>query len=283
MDSSVFVEKLHSKLLLVQKIARNTAFTFLLVSLLIPISSQVVSTQAHDSGSVNSNTKVKVEKVMKDNTREIKEMTLAELNSDQELTSLSKSNFEQTDQIKQTNLNLTPDTIKQIEAQKGVVYESAVAVVNPSILTNLGYTMEQIQAIQNMANFYNSQTIKSLQMTFDDLKVSKSKPNFFTVQAEAACQYESRISWQIWGAEIWLNNCLIEEIKVGVLVGDAIAVVIGLASGATLTPLGVIIAASINLYVGILDAKNGQCGNQGANLNVLYNNNNSLMWISSVC
>jgi hypothetical protein len=280
MDSTVFVESLHSKLLLVQKVARNIALMLLLVSLLFPTLNEIINTQAQDTNQINPNTKVTVEKVRKDKTTQIEETTLEELKSDVDLANLN--NFKHTEEAKQSQLELTPEKIQEIENQQGVIYENEVAVVNHSVLSNLGYTSAQINVIQNMADFYNSQSIKSLKITFNDLRVSKNKPNLFTVQAQAACQYEHRVNWQIWGAEVWLNNCLIEDIKIGLLTGDTIAIVIGLASGTTLTPLGVLVAAYIHLYVGILDSKNGQCDNRGANLNIPYIGS-TLMWVSSVC
>ncbi len=284
MDSKSFADttKLQTTLSYVKKFARNITLMLLLMSFIIPISYTAINTHAHqETNQINPNTKVTVQKVRKDKTTEIEETTLEEMKVDIELAKLS--NFNQTEQAKKGQLELTAERIQEIENQQGVVYENEVAIVNKSILATLGYTSEQIGVIQNMADFYNSQAIKSFQVTFDDLKVAKNKSNFFSVEAQAACQYESRINWQIWGAEIWLNNCLIEDIKIGVLVGDTIGIVIGLASGATLAPLGVLVVTFIHLYVGILDSKNGQCDNKGANLNILYNNNNSLMWVSSVC
>lgn len=265
MDFTVFVEKLHSQLLLVQKIARNTAFTFLLISLVIPFLSQIVNTQAHDTDSINPNTKVKVEKVMKDNSKVVKEMTLQELQADSELNSFSK--FNHTEEIKQTNLNLTLETIQQIEAQKGVIYEGEIAVVNSSVLASLGYSPEQIVLIEEMANIYNSQSTKQLKVSIDELTLSKHRPNLFTIQAQAVCTPKSETKFEWWGFRSVLDGCAVNEAKWNY---SQLAAIIGLWSLTPCTWICAVFAAYQGGIVGALEYQNNRCNGQGAILTIVH-------------
>jgi hypothetical protein len=265
MDYSVVVESLRSKLLFVQKIARNTALAFLLISLVIPVSFQIVSTQAHDADSINSNIKVKVEKVKKDKTVEIKEVTLEELQADSELNSFGK--FNHTEQIKQTNLNLTPNIIRQIEAQKGVVYENETAVVNPVVLANLGYNPEQIQAVQNMVNFYNFQSTKQLKVSIDELTLSKNRPNLLTIQAQAACTPKAETKFEWWGFRSVLDGCAVNEAKWNY---SQFAAIIGLWSLTPCTWICAVLAAYQGGIVGALEYQNNRCNGQGAILTIVH-------------
>lgn len=250
-----------------RKTARNLALILLLTSFVIPISYMAINTQAQNSNQINLNTKVIVEKVRKNRSKEIKEMTLQEIKSDTELVNFNK--FNQTKQVKQTQLNLTPEAIQEIEAKKGVVYENEVAITDQSILTILGYSPAQIELIQNMVDFYNSQTIKSVKITHP-LDKAVSKSNFFTVQAQAApCQNELKFDSQYWwGWRYFMNKCLVDHLEGG---NNLTTIAAGVVGGFFVCPIAcAILGTYIELHLVEIIKIHKECNENGVFMNLYW-------------
>lgn len=265
MISSLFAETLQPKLQIVQKIARNAALTLSLIGLVLPISYLAVTANTENPPTINSNTKVTVEIVNKNDTKTVRQMTVQELQTDSELDNLKTFEAEK---VKQTQLELTPEKIQEIENRKGIIYDNQVAVVKREVLLILGYTPQQVDVIQEMVDFYNSQTIKSVKFNFDGDKIAKSKSNFFTVQTQAAaCEKEIRHdSNHWWGVRYFMNDCMVRYIN-------------QLSDLQDLLPfLGVIkfcnpivcgyIAFNILLQKWIMNWRNSECGEAGVYFDV---------------
>ncbi len=257
----MFVEEIQPQILLVQKIARNLALTLLLISVVIPFT-QVINLQAQNSNPINPDSKVTVEKVMKDDTREIKELTVAELNKNEELVNSGK--FNQTEEAR--HLDLTAEKIKQIESQLGVAYEKNQAVIQQPVLLSLGYNSEQINLIQSMVDFYNSQTIKLVNIKFDNQKISNNS-NFLSVQVQAACTPQIDTKWEWWGSRTVLDGCGVNQFKWNYTQASIIIGLIGLSPCSVLCGL---VAANYALIAGALEYRSNQCEGKGAILSLLY-------------
>jgi hypothetical protein len=264
MDSTVFVESLHSKLLLVQKVARNIALMLLLVSLLFPTLNEIINTQAQDTNQINPNTKVTVEKVRKDKTTQIEETTLEELKSDVDLANLN--NFKHTEEAKQSQLELTPEKIQEIESSKAVFYQDQNALVDQSILASFGYSPEQIVLVEEMVNIYNSQNIKKLKVSIDEPKLSKNSFNIFTVRAQAACTPKAETKFEWWGFRSVLDGCAVNEAKWNY---SQFAAIIGLWGLTPCSWICAVIAAYQAGIVGALEYQNNKCDGKGAILTVI--------------
>jgi hypothetical protein len=266
MDSKSFVDtnSLQTILLCVKKFARNIALMLLLISFLIPISHQVINTQAQDTNHVNLNAQVEVEIVKNDNTQIIKQTTLHELQTDSDLVNINKFDQNELDKVE---LKLTPEVIKEIEAKQGIVYEGEVAVTNHSVLSSLGYTAKQIELIQNMADFYNSQTVKKVKITIDDLNVSERQISFFTIQAQAACTPKAETTWEWWGSRTVLDGCGVNQYKWNY---GQLAAIIGLASFSPCSFLCGLVSTNQAAIVGALEYENNRCEGKGAILTLLY-------------
>jgi hypothetical protein len=270
MDSKSFADtnNLQTTLSYVKKFARNIALMLLLVSFVIPISYMAINTQAHqDTNQINPNTKVTVEKVRKDKSIEIEETTLEELKSDIELANLG--NFNQTAQAAQSQLQLTPEKIQEIENQQGVVYQNEVAIVDPSTLTSLGYNSQQIQVIEAMADFYNAQSIKSINLKFNT-NMETSKYNFFSVQAQAApCQDELKYESQIlWGWRYRMNKCLVNHIEGN---NNWVAILGSFGAGVVICPIAcTIISVYIQLHINELIKIHKECDENGVFLDIYW-------------
>jgi hypothetical protein len=264
MISSLFVENLHSKLLLVQKIARNTALTFLLISLVIPIMQYTITTQAQNSQTINPDSKVRVEIVNKNNTKTVKQLTVQKLQTDTEFGNTVKFNQ---NIPRQNQLDLNKDKIQQIESSKAVFYQDQIALVDQSVLVSLGYSPEQILLVKEMVNTYNSQITKEVKVSIDEPKLSKNSFNTFTVRAQAACTPKAETKFEWWGFRSVLDGCAVNEAKWNY---SQFAAIIGLWSLTPCSWICAVVAAYQGGIVGALEYQNNRCDGRGAILTVVH-------------
>lgn len=262
MNSNLFAESLQPQLLRLQKILRNIALRLLLLGVIIP-TSQAIKIEAQNSDAINPKSIVTVEKVRKDNTVEIKEMTLEELQTDSELVNIMK--FGQND-LSQVHLNLTSEKIQQIESNSGVFYREGNTVVDQSVLATLGYSLEQIALIQKMVDFSNLQTTKLIKISYHSQQ-SASKSNFFTIQAQAApCQSEMTFDSQHWwGWRYFMNKCLVQNLESG---QDFLSIV---SLGSIFCPIACgIISFYVQLHLHQLVKMHNDCDEAGAFMNLYW-------------
>jgi hypothetical protein len=244
---------------------RNTTLLLLLMSFVIPFSYKIISTQAQSSNQFNS--RVTVEKVKKDKTYETKEMSWHELKLDSDFVNLTA--FNHSEQFKQAQLELTSEKVQHIESNKAVIYQNEVAIADQSVLTNLGYNSEQITLIQKMVDFYNSQTIKSINIKFETKHIV-NKSNLFAIEAQAApCQDEFRHdSKHWWGNRYFMNKCLVDHIE-GAGDKGTIAQLIAAFFGVC-----TVVCSIMGLYFYLhridMTAKHKECGENGVFVDVIW-------------
>lgn len=185
-------------------------------------------------------------------------------------------------EMPEVETEFSPEQIKEIDEAGGITYDRYhVASVDEIKLKELGYTSGEIADIAKMVEFYNS--FKVLSVEIIDLKAQReAKKVSFGVTASAGCEPKHSVRWHPLHAEMFLNQCIITHIELGVIGVDVLAAVIVAGSGGTLTPLGILIAAYFNAYPRILSALSNMCDNEGANLNIPYIGA-AAMWVSSVC
>lgn len=237
-----------------------------LLSLLVPTTLTLINVKAQEI----NNKQIDIEITKKDGSTEIKTTTTDEL---------ALNPIVELSQEKLPQIELNPNQIQELETSGAIVYdENNFATLNLSVLKELGYSQNEIEELEKMRDNYNSIPVKEVKATTksQDDKIS------FNVNVSAACEYEHRTTWHMTHAEIWMNSCVIQSIKLGRLVGESAAFLFGLAKGLTLTPIGAIVALYIHIYIEVLDIKDSECSNNGANLNVPYVSS-TLMWVSSVC
>ena len=178
------------------------------------------------------------------------------------------------------------EQIQEIDEAGGVTYDRYhVANVDETKLKELGYTSGEIADIAKMVEFYNS--FKVLSVKVIDLKSQReAKKVSFGVNVSAACQYEYNVTFHTLHSEVYMNQCLIGDIKKGVAIGDFVATAVAVKFPIAI-PVAIGLAGAV-LYAEILDATSGQCGDEGANLNITHYFPNPLIpaplsWVSSVC
>jgi hypothetical protein len=178
------------------------------------------------------------------------------------------------------------EQIQEIDEAGGVTYDRYyVASVDETKLKELGYTSQEIADIAEMVEFYNS--FKVLSVRVIDLSAKReAKKVSLGVTASAACQYEYNVTFHTFHSEVYMNQCLIGDMKKGVATGDFVATVVALKFPVAI-PVAIGLAGAV-LYAEILDATSGQCGDEGANLNITNYFTNlitptPLSWVSSVC
>lgn len=186
------------------------------------------------------------------------------------------------EEMPEVETEFSPEQIKEIDEADGITYDRYhVASVDQTKLKEIGYTSEEIADIAKMVEFYNSFKVLSVEVI--DLKVQReAKKVAFGVAASAGCEPKHSIRWHPLHAEMFLNQCIITHIELGVIGADILAAVIVAGSGAALTPLGLLIATYFNAYPKILSTLSNMCNNEGANLNIPYIGA-AAMWVSSVC
>lgn len=179
-----------------------------------------------------------------------------------------------------------PEQIQEIDEAGGVTYDRYyVASVDETKLKELGYTSQEIADIAKMVDYYNN--FKVLSVKVIDLKAQREdKKVSFGVSVSAACQYEYNVTFHTLHSEVYMNQCLIGDMKKGVATGDFVATVVALKFPVAI-PVAIGLAGAV-LYAEILDATSGQCGDEGANLNITHYFPNPvipapLSWVSSVC
>lgn len=260
MIDSLFVESLQFPLSVIRKVTRNVTITLLLFSVLIPIS-QSLNIQAQNAETINLNTKVLVEIVKKDSTWETKTMTLQELQSDKELANIGQLQFD----AAQAKLNLTSGKIQAIESIGGVFYQDQVAITDLLVLASLGYNPEQIAVIQKMVDFYNSQTITSVNLKLETQKTGSLIP--FTVQAQAQpCQREIKHDSQHWwGNRYFINDCMVDHLE---NIEDAAGIASIIAGLVGCNVFCGVIALYIYLHTWEMKRINQQCGENGVFMDI---------------
>lgn len=242
----------------VSKLLHNLGLTILLVSLVVPLLHQVINVKAQIN-QIDSNTKVTIEKIDKNQTREVNQMTLEELKQDTELAKINS--LDKSPQV-ETDFKLTPQQIQTIEAKGGIFYQAGVAIVNESLLTDLGYTPAQTQTIKEMVTIYNSQTIKQVKIT-TDVPVQSS---FLTIQAQAVCTPKIDTTWHWWGYQAVLDACGINEFKWGF---TKEAAVVGLWSLTPCSWVCAVLATYRGSIVPALEYQSNRCDGRGAILTII--------------
>lgn len=252
-------------MILLKNILQRITIAFTLLSLLIPTVLTLINVNAQE----NSDQQINVEVTSKDGSKKIKTTTIEELQSNSVLNTsieekLAKTELNQ-EQVQSAFANITPQDLKEIEEKGGVVTdeETHITTTNKVVLTNLGYSSQQIEVIAMLVDNYNSQEVKSVSL------ILPKQENEITlaVTAKASCEpdFDTRYHW--WGGEIIMNNCSVIEANTSF---EYMGFVIG-ALGAT--PCGWACVVAGGMYEKLahdLAAANSRCDEQGAILTQLY-------------
>jgi hypothetical protein len=210
---------------------------------------------------------------------------------DEEVAKLPK---EQQNKIKElkTTTPITQDTIQKIDSIKTVDSNNANVSIDTNKLAKLNLTKDQQEAVKKAITNYNTQPVAiktNLNNTLkeeakkvgtnDNKVVSALKGLVNGVEAEAGgCRRSASISWYWWGQRLYVNSCLINDVK---FFGQLIVGAVGLAA---LTPCSWacgVFAFIIGTYVGWLEWANGRCDNRGAY--AYRSSSGGSPWVGNVC
>lgn len=250
-----------------------TTLLLILVSLVTPFAYQMTEVFAQDYA-------VQMEVKYKDGSRQ------SIFKTEEALLNEPLPEIQPAEEMPEIETEFSIEQIQEIDEAGGVTYDRYyVASVDETKLKELDYTSQEIADIAKMVDWYNSFKVLSVKIT--DLKSQReAKKVSFGVSVSAACQYEYNVTFHTLHSEVYMNQCLIGDMKKGVATGDFVATVVAFKFPIAI-PVAIGLAGAV-LYAEILDATSGQCGDEGANLNITHYFPNPLIpapvsWVSSVC
>ncbi|MEM1312126.1 MAG: hypothetical protein AAGF07_01545 [Patescibacteria group bacterium] len=255
---------------ILQKIALSMVVFTLLSTFVLPLSSMALTDSS--TSKITKEEAVAIEKIESRFARR-KERIQKQFPDLNEIELAEKVKEDILNDLGFTPVSFTLEEISKIDDNAVPLVEGQFKLNNKA-LSELPLTTEQKQFVRQSVDLTNNliNLIKAIE-TVDSVDF-----NFGIINAFAGCDYETRTNWNWWGVELWLNNCIINDLGSG---GAAAPIVVKLA-GLEPTPIGELVLAYLGIYVIVLMRTNNACDNRGANLNIPYVSS-TLIWVSSVC
>ena len=169
-----------------------------------------------------------------------------------------------------------PDWVSDGNAYVHLVHDYATVDASISKHFNARIVAEVVQAVKK----YDSLPLRERSaQPFVYNGHATMKANANGCGAPAPCTEQATITTRWWGQQIWLNDCLVNDLLFAMGTGAAISTIIA-AACTPCAPVAGVIAGVLALYTGWMAWANNRCGNRGINVNIPWT---GPAWVSTVC